>query len=152
MAWTCPECERSFGRRNQSHGCAPSTTVDAFFATRPPVQRRIYDAVERHVRGFEGAHVDPVGACVMFKRERSFAEIRAKRDRLELGFLLSRALDDPRIRKTLRLSAHRTAHFVDLVSVADVDRTVRGWLAEAYETSPTQAPAASVGRTRRQRR
>jgi hypothetical protein len=34
--------------------------------------------------------------------------------------------------KTLRLSAHRTAHFVDIARAADVDRDVRDWLSEAY--------------------
>ncbi|HSR99321.1 MAG TPA: DUF5655 domain-containing protein [Kofleriaceae bacterium] len=80
--------------------------------------------------------IDPVSVCVMFKRSRSFAEVRAKRDRLVLSFLLSRVVDHPRITKTLRLSAHRTAHSVDLMRAADVDRDVRDWLAEAYACSP----------------
>jgi hypothetical protein len=44
--------------------------------------------------------------------------------------------DHPKIAKVLRLSAHRTAHFIDIMRVADVDRDVRGWLAEAYACSP----------------
>ena len=28
MAWTCPECERRFGRKGQSHVCEPGLTVD----------------------------------------------------------------------------------------------------------------------------
>ena len=47
------------------------------------------------------------------------------------------AIDDPRIAKTLQLSARRTAHFVDLVAPKDVDKTVRAWLSEAYASSPT---------------
>lgn len=45
-------------------------------------------------------------------------------------------VEHPRITKTLRLSAHRTAHSVDLLRAADVDRDVRDWLAEAYACSP----------------
>lgn len=67
---------------------------------------------------------------------RSFAEVRARRDRLVLGFLLSRVVEHPRIIRTLRLSAHRTAHFVDIARPADVDRSVRDWLSEAYACSP----------------
>ena len=74
--------------------------------------------------------------CVMFKRSRSFAEVRARRDRLVLSFLLSRVVEHPRIAKALRLSAHRTAHSVDLMRAADVDRDVCDWLAEAYACSP----------------
>ena len=136
MPWTCPECHRSFGRTNQSHGCAPSTTVDGYFEGRPPIQRTIFDLLAKHVATLEDAHVDPVFACIMFKRARTFAEVRSKRDRLVLCLLLSRVIDDPRIAKTLPLSAHRTAHFVDLVAPKDVDKTVRAWLVEAHASSP----------------
>jgi fatty-acyl-CoA synthase len=33
--WTCPRCDRQFGRANQSHTCALGNTVDASFAGRP---------------------------------------------------------------------------------------------------------------------
>ncbi|HEX5064457.1 MAG TPA: DUF5655 domain-containing protein [Kofleriaceae bacterium] len=137
MSWTCPDCKRSFGRKNQSHGCAPSGTVDDYFATRPAVLRKTFDAVARHLMKRDDVHIDAVTVCVMFKRERSFAEVRAKRDRLDLWFLLSRTVDDPRIHRALKLSAHRTAHVVQLMRPADVDRDVREWLSEAYASSPT---------------
>src|SRR5688572_31204557 len=105
MAWRCPDCNRSFGRRNQSHGCAPAGSVDDYFAERPAVLRRAYNAVEKHVLAMRDVHIDAVNVCIMFKRERSFAEVRAKRDRIVLCFLLSRVVDDPKITKTLRLSA-----------------------------------------------
>ena len=152
--WTCPDCGRSFGRRNQSHGCAPGQSVDDYFANRAVALRRAFDAVARHLAKTGDVQVEAVGVCVMFKRSRTFAEVRAKRDRLVLGFLLSRAVDHPKIDKALRLSAHRTAHFVDLTRAADVDRDVRDWLSEAYACSPDQsgpsearrdAPKASPG-------
>ena len=136
MSWTCPDCRRSFGRKNQSHGCMPSGTVEDYFADRPPGLRKIYDAIARHLAKIGGVTIDPVSVCIMFKRSRTFGEVRAKRDRLELCFLLSRELDDPKVRKRLRLSAHRSAYYVDLVRAKDVDRDVRSWLTEAYAASP----------------
>jgi hypothetical protein len=136
MPWTCPDCKRTFGRRNQSHGCAPSSTVDDYFADRPAGLRAAYDAIAAHLATLDDVHVDPVTACIMFKRSRSFAEVRAKRDRLELAFLLSRLVEHDRITKTLKLSAHRTAHYVDVRTARDVTRTVRDWLTEAYASSP----------------
>ncbi|HZJ63126.1 MAG TPA: hypothetical protein VFD36_06340 [Kofleriaceae bacterium] len=50
--------------------------------------------------------------------------------------MTSRAAPHPKIAKTLRLSAHRTAHFVDIARPADVDRDVRDWLSEAHACSP----------------
>ncbi len=136
MAWTCPDCGRSFGRKHQSHECAPSGSVDDYFANRPATLRKIYDAIERYVLRLGDVHVDPVMKCIMFKRARTFAEVRAKRDRLTLIFLLSRELADDRIARRLRVSAHRAAHFVDLAAVREVDREVKDWLAEAYACSP----------------
>lgn len=135
MSWTCPDCKRSFGRKNQSHECAPSGTIDDYFAGRPPALRTIYNRLERRITKL-GAHIDPVTACIMFKRARTFAEIRAKRDHLTLAFILSRELRDDRIDKRLRISAHRTAHFVDLRTTHDIDRELEEWLAEAYACSP----------------
>jgi hypothetical protein len=135
VPWTCPDCSRSFGRKNQAHGCAPSGTVDDYFADRPAVQRKIYDAIEKHVKKL-GAAIDPVTVTVMFKRSRTFAEVRGMRDRLRLFFILSRELKDPRISRTMKFSAHRCAYCVDIKKPAEVDRQVREWLSEAYACSP----------------
>ena len=134
--WTCPNCQREFGRPNQWHSCRPSSSVDEYFASRPPVQRAIYEAIVRQFEGIGPVLVDPVNVGVVIKRSRSFAVVRAKRDRLVLEFLLSRAAEHPRISRTMRLSANRTAHAVDLTRVEDVDDQVRDWLTEAYQSSP----------------
>jgi hypothetical protein len=43
--WTCPKCDREFGRARQAHTCVPGCTVEACFAPWPPVYREIYDPV-----------------------------------------------------------------------------------------------------------
>ncbi|HEX6568262.1 MAG TPA: hypothetical protein VF015_03825, partial [Acidimicrobiales bacterium] len=48
-AWTCPECRRRFGRRNQSHECAPAMTLDEYFSTGPERERPIFEAVMAHL-------------------------------------------------------------------------------------------------------
>ena len=130
--WTCPNCQREFGRANQSHTCAPSSTVDDYFAGRPEVQREIYELVASHLESLGPVLVDPVQACVMFKRERSFAEVRSKRKALTLTFLLSRTVDSKRVVRSQQCSANRYACYVDLAEPEDVDDEVRAWLTEAY--------------------
>src|SRR5688572_30720742 len=134
--WVCPECGRRFGRTNQSHGCAPAMTVDAYFKDRSEADRKIHDAVARYLDGLGEITIDAVNVGILYKRVRTFAELRPKRGGMELGFLLSRAIEDDRITKTLKLSANRTAHFVQLAKARDVDRAVKAWLAEAYASSP----------------
>ena len=134
--WRCGDCGRTFGRKNQSHSCVPSMSVDDYFESRPPNDRRIYDAVVAYVRTLGDVTFDVVSIGVLIKRARTFAELRPKRGGMSLAFLLSRTVDDERIARVLKTSAHRAAHFVDLAKPRDVDRAVKGWLAEAFASSP----------------
>lgn len=133
--WTCPTCGRSFGRAKQSHGCAPAMSVDEYFAERPPVQWKIFDAVARHLAKLGPIIVDAVEVGILFKRARTFAELRPKRDRLSLAMLVSRKLEGPRVVRVIKTSAHRWACYVDLASPKDVDKEVRAWLSESYASS-----------------
>ena len=77
-AWTCPECGRRFGRRGQSHDCAPALSLDEYFSTGPPHERPIFDAVMAHIDTLSGVHVEPVSVGIFFKRGRTFAQLRPK--------------------------------------------------------------------------
>ena len=132
VRWKCPECRRQFGRRNQSHECTPSGTVAEFFAGRPPVQRKIYDAIVKHLKTLGPLLIDPVKVCIMFKRTRSFAEVRSKKNSLVLAMLLSRHATHPKLSKTLKLSANRVAHFIELARVEDFDAAARELLTESF--------------------
>jgi hypothetical protein len=79
--------------------------------------------------------VDAVSVGILIKKTRTFAELRATRDKLVLYVLLSRIAEHPRIVKVLRTSANRAAHAIELRSPADVDKEVRSWLTEAYVSS-----------------
>jgi putative ubiquitin-RnfH superfamily antitoxin RatB of RatAB toxin-antitoxin module len=133
MTWTCPSCRRQFGRRNQSHECAPAMSLDDYFASGPAFERPIFEAVLEHLRDLEPLHVEAVSVGIFFKRARTFAELRPKRDRVVLS---RRLLKHPRIIKTVRGTGERAAYFIDLRSPADVDDQVRDWLTEAYLASP----------------
>ena len=106
-----------------------------YFATSPPFERAIFDAVAAHLETLGPVHIEAVSVGLLFKRVRTFAELRPKRDRLELAWLLSRPLEHPRIVKRIRLSSQRAAYFVALRAAAEVDEEVRDWLTEAYLAS-----------------
>ena len=136
-AWTCPECQREFGRTNQSHTCAPAMSLEQYFSSGAPYERAIYEAVAEHLAGVGRVRTEAVSVGIFFKRVRTFAELRPKRNRVVLSFLLSRPLEHSRIVKTWRGSGERSAYFVDLRAAEDVDDDVRDWLTEAYLASPT---------------
>ena len=109
MTWTCPSCGRSFGREGQSHSCVPAGSLDESFAGRPLWYRDAFERIEAHLRGLGDVVVEPVQVGVFFKRSRSFAELRPMKSAIRAEFLLSRALEDGRITKSLPLSANRIA-------------------------------------------
>lgn len=133
--WTCPQCEREFGRANAAHVCVPGCSVDATFLGRPAVQREIYAELIDHVRRQGPVHEDAVRVGVFLKADRKLAEVRPKSRWLSLEFELPRALAHPRIVRRIAVTQERFVHVVRLSSVEDVDDEVRNWLSEAYHAA-----------------
>lgn len=136
MTWTCPSCERSFGRRNQSHECAPALTVEEYFATGPAFERPVFEVVREHLESLGPVLVEPVQVGVFFKRSRTFAELRPKTRWVTLSFIVPMVVADDRISRRITVSANRTYHVLKLREPSDVDDAVRSWLTEAYLSSP----------------
>jgi hypothetical protein len=130
--WTCPACDRQFGRSHQSHACVPAGSVADCFASRPPVQRQIYEAVIGHIKTLGPVHVDAVQVGVFLKRGSKLAELRPKSKWLSLELVLPRLLVNARVSRTVRISSTRFVHVVKLAAVDDVDDELRDWLTEAY--------------------
>lgn len=135
-AWTCPECKRRFGRRNQGHECAPAMTLERYLSTGPDRERPIFDAVMAHLDSVGPVHVEPVSVGIFLKRSRSFAELRPMVRWVALSFSLPRRLTSSRIARRPMSGGGHTWHVVNLRTAADVDDEVRDWLTESYLSSP----------------
>src|SRR6476661_6873928 len=133
MAWTCPRCGRSFGRRDQPHSCVPAADLDEWLAGRPPLVREVLDRVAAALASYDDVSFEATKAAVMVKRARTFAEVKPRRASVELGFIVSRRIDDARIAGTFDLTKTRIVHRVELTDAVAVDAQVRAWLAEAYQ-------------------
>jgi hypothetical protein len=129
--WSCPKCGRWFGKR-QAHVCAPATTTDAWFEGRPPELRAVYEAVARHLRKLGPVHIEPVSVGFLIKKKRTLIELRPRRVGFAISFILSRDVNDPRIRRKIAMSRGEVAHYVLLLTPKDVDARLRGWLTESY--------------------
>ncbi|MDQ6669593.1 MAG: DUF5655 domain-containing protein [Chloroflexota bacterium] len=110
-------------------------SLDAYFASGRAFERPIFEAVRAHLEAVGPLHIEAVMVGILFKRQRTFVELRPKRDRVVLSLLLSRPLSHPRIVKTYG-SGGRMAYFIDLRTPAEVDEDVRDLLTEAYLSSP----------------
>ncbi|MGE5827957.1 MAG: DUF5655 domain-containing protein [Micromonosporaceae bacterium] len=133
--WTCPRCDREFGRAHQSHVCVPGGTVEESFAGRPPVQREIYDALMAHLDTLGPVHVDAVKVGVFLRRTDKIAEVRPMARALKLWLGLPRRVDSPLVTQHLQGAAGRVWHAIRLTSPDQVDDELQAWLTEAYHAA-----------------
>jgi hypothetical protein len=130
--WTCPECRRRFGKVGQGHDCAPALTLEEYFATGPPHERPVYEAVRAHLDTLDDVYTEPVSVGIFFKRSRTFAQLRPMQKWVALGFLLPNKLDHARLSRKVIGEGSRYYHVVNLHGPDEVDATIRDWLTEAY--------------------
>ena len=105
--WTCPKCARQFGRNKQSHECSPAMTLDEYFSTGPERERPIFEVVRAHLESLGPVHYEAVSVGILFKRARTFVELRPMVKWEALSFGLNRTVDHPRIAAQ---DAGRSAH------------------------------------------
>ena len=132
-AWTCPDCGRRFGRTRQSHDCAPAMTLDEYFATGPPHERPVFDAVMRHLERVGPVYVEPVSVGIFLKNPRKFAELRPLQRWTALSFYLRRPAGHRTIVRKVVRYGERYLHVANLAEPADFDDDLRDLLTEAYD-------------------
>ena len=76
--WTCPDCEREFGARNQAHVCSPGISVEELLGRHPDWVGEIYEAVMKPLRGLGPVHEDAVNVGIFLKSDRKLAEFRPR--------------------------------------------------------------------------
>lgn len=130
--WTCPRCDRQFGRPHQGHTCVPGCTVAAAFAGHPDWHRAVYDAILAHLESLGPVHEDAVSVGVFLKRDRKLAEVRPRSRDVWLAVFLPRPVRHPRFARVFGPGGPRVAHVLLLRDPSEVDDEVRGWLTEAF--------------------
>jgi hypothetical protein len=83
-------------------------------------------------------HADAVLVGVFLKSDRKLAELRPKSRWLSCYLYLPREIADPRVARSMRLSAGRLSagrvvNEIKLCTPGDVDDQLLGWLEEAFD-------------------
>ncbi|MGH9274480.1 MAG: DUF5655 domain-containing protein [Acidimicrobiales bacterium] len=134
--WVCPDCGRQFGRTRQGHECSPAMALEDYFATGPPYERPIFDAVMAGLAGVGPVHVEPVSVGIFLKRSRTFAELRPMTKWVAVSFALERTLTSARIARKVYDAGRAKYHVVNVRTADEVDDQLLEWLREAYDLSP----------------
>jgi endogenous inhibitor of DNA gyrase (YacG/DUF329 family) len=129
--WKCPRCKRSFANTNQSHFCG-NYDLQSHFEGKPPEIREIYNAVLKAIRRCGTVKVLPEKTRIAFQVRMSFAQLTTGSRWVDGHVVLARRFERPRFRKIETISPRNHVHHFRLMSVADVDEEVEGWLKEAY--------------------
>ena len=108
-------------------------TLDEYFSTGPERERPIYEAVKDFLDTLGPVYVEPVSVGIFIKSSRSFIELRPKTKWVAMSFPLPHPLESSRIARRMKGSGETTYFVVNLREPADLDDTVKDWLAESYD-------------------
>lgn len=112
-------------------------SLEEYFSTGPDHERPIFEVVMNHVRTLGAVHVEPVSVGIFLKRAQTFAQLRPRDRWVALSFSLPRQVQHERITRKVVLYGGRYHHVANLRCPDDLDDRLRGWLSEAYLSSPT---------------
>jgi len=129
--WKCPNCQRRFANRNQTHFCGRHD-LEHHFEGKPPEIRSIFEAVLAVIRRIGPVTVLPEKTRIAFQVRMSFAQLTPRSRWVDSHVVLARRLEHPRFRKIETISSRNHVHHFRLASVSEVDAVVADWLAEAY--------------------
>ena len=107
-------------------------TLDEYFATGPPFERPIFEAVHSLVTTFGPVHVEPVSVGIFINKAGSYIELRPMTRWVALSFPLMRPVHHPLITRKPIVSGGRLHHVVKLGEPADLTPDIEVWLAESY--------------------
>jgi Domain of unknown function (DUF5655) len=130
--WRCPECERQFANRNQSHACG-RYALEPHFENKRPLVRAIFNKVLRVVRKNGPITVLPEKTRIALQARMSFAAFVIRRNWVDGHVVLARRFENPRFRRIETFSPRNHLHAFRLESVEEVDDEVSSWLTEAYQ-------------------
>lgn len=130
--WTCPNCDRLFGRSGQSHDCAPGMSVDEYFSSGPPHERPVFDAVMSHLETVGPFHADIVSVGIFLKNPRKFAELRPMQNWVAISFSLARRARHRTITRKVVEYGHTFWHVANVAAPDDLDPELLDLLTEAY--------------------
>ena len=129
--WRCPDCDRGFANRNQSHSCS-DVSLESHFTGRSDEVRGLFDALALSIRKCGPVKILPEKTRIAFQGRMSFIAVQVRRDYLIGHFIFARRVEHPRFTRVETFSPRNHLHAFRLDSLSDLDGEFAAWIHEAY--------------------
>ncbi len=129
--WQCPECDRRFANRNQSHACARHD-LDHHFDGKPPLVRDIFDGFAAMLERVGPVTIVPEKTRIAFQARMSFAQLTIRREWVTGHLVLARRAEDSLFTKIESFSPRNHAHHFRIERLDQLDDRLAAFAREAY--------------------
>jgi hypothetical protein len=110
--------------------------LEDYFATGPPHERPVFEAVMAHLRQVGPVHVEPVSVGIFLKRSRTFAELRPRTKWVAVSLSLPRPARHKLITRKVVAYGGQYFHVANVRTPEDLGPELLDLLTEAYLASP----------------
>jgi hypothetical protein len=110
--------------------------LEEYFATGPPHERPVFDAVMAFLADVGPVHVEPVSVGIFLKRAQTFAELRPMTKWVALSFGLPHRVSHPRITRKPMQWGRGWWHVANVRDPDDLDGPLLDLLEQAYDFAP----------------
>jgi uncharacterized protein DUF5655 len=132
--WTCPKCGAEFVSANMWHSCGRYRLEDLFARSEPHVFKT-FQKFKCMVESCGPVKMIPQKTRVVFMVRMRFAGATVRKTGLRVGLILERALPaDPRIEEIQTFGPYCHGHYFRIDGEAQLDKTMRQWIREAYDS------------------
>lgn len=131
--WQCPECQRRFAARGQTHTCSELGLVEAHFEHASPEVRATYDRFVAIVQKLGPVEILAQKTRIAFHARMSFAVLVPRQRWISGHLVLAEIIDAPYFTRVTTYSARNHVHEFRLSSPEDLDETMQRRIAEAYQ-------------------
>ena len=107
-------------------------TIEQHFTNKSENVRQIYDHLIESLNQFGVIEIEAKKTSLHLVNRTALAGVYTRKNYINLNIKTDYPLDNPRIRKSEKISANRYHHELRLESVTDVDTELMGWLKDAY--------------------
>lgn len=130
ILWTCPNCNRQFQRKNQSHSCK-IFPLENHFEGKPAGKALFENLINKLDKNLGIFKIQSLECCIHFDHISTFATAKIFRDKIQIEFSLPLKIIDKRIIKIVQLSRNKYLHFTDIYNSEEIDNELIEWMKQA---------------------